>query len=101
MNTKQKIVAVIFGAAIGVGGSYAARVEPVETKPATVSLEAAQASNAAFRDGLYEGKLHAKVEQEPRLSVGRWRTQADRDSFIAGYKQGYAGQSVEQEAELH
>jgi hypothetical protein len=51
--------------------------------------QAALATDAAFRDGLYLGGLAAKRGEEPRISEGRWSNQADRASFMSGYQQGY------------
>lgn len=45
--------------------------------------------NAAYRDGLYQGKLDAKGNQLPHLTSGRWSADADRGSYIAGYRSGY------------
>lgn len=45
--------------------------------------------NAAFRDGLYQGQLDAKENQPPHLTSGRWSTDADRGSYIAGYRSGF------------
>jgi len=45
--------------------------------------------NAAYRDGLYQGKLDAKENQPPHLTSGRWSVEADRGSYIAGYRSGY------------
>lgn len=45
--------------------------------------------NAAYRDGLYQGKMDAKDSQPPHLTSGRWSADADRGSYIAGYRSGY------------
>jgi hypothetical protein len=45
--------------------------------------------NAAYRDGLYQGKMDAKENQPPHLTSGRWSADADRGSYIAGYRSGY------------
>jgi hypothetical protein len=50
-----------------------------------------QATNGAFRDGLYLGKLAAQGGAEPHVAIGRWTTAEDRASFTAGYQQGYQG----------
>ena len=46
-------------------------------------------TRAAFRDGLYLGRLAAQRGEEPHISEGRWSNQADRVLFTAGYAQGY------------
>ena len=42
---------------------------------------------AAYRDGLYVGKLVAQRGEQHVAPVGRWATQTDRDAFRAGYEQ--------------
>jgi hypothetical protein len=42
---------------------------------------------AAYRDGLYVGKLVAQRGEQRQAPVGRWATQIDRDAFQAGYEQ--------------
>jgi len=55
------------------------------------------ATNAAFRDGLYLGKLDAQQGRDPHLSVGRWSRDEDRIAFSSGYQQSYtaAGELAE------
>ena len=53
-------------------------------------------ADAAFRDGLFLGKLHAESGRPSHLSVGRWNTAKDRAAFTAGYRQSY--QDVEARA---
>jgi hypothetical protein len=48
------------------------------------------ASNAAFRDGLYQAKLALQRGSSAHVATGRWRSGEDRASFAAGYQQGYA-----------
>jgi hypothetical protein len=48
--------------------------------------------NAAFRDGLFQGKLAASHGEEEHLSVGRWNAPEDRAAFVAGYRHGYSEQ---------
>jgi len=45
---------------------------------------------AAYRDGLYVGKLAAQRGEQRLAPVGRWVTQIDRDAFLAGYSQANA-----------
>jgi hypothetical protein len=42
---------------------------------------------AAYRDGLYVGKLAAQRGEQRAAPVGRWARQTDRDLFLAGYEQ--------------
>lgn len=49
----------------------------------------AMASDPAYRDGLYQAKLDVRDGRQPHLAVGRWRTEAARASYVAGYQEGY------------
>jgi hypothetical protein len=53
------------------------------------SAEARLAADGAFRDGLYLGKLAAEGGQTFRPGIGRWSTDQDRNTFLAGYRRGY------------
>jgi hypothetical protein len=46
-------------------------------------------ADAAFRDGVYLGKLDAETGRRPHLTSGRWSSSLDRASFIAGYQSTY------------
>jgi hypothetical protein len=46
-------------------------------------------ADAAFRDGVYLGKLDAEAGRKPHLTTGRWSSNPDRASFIAGYQATY------------
>jgi hypothetical protein len=54
------------------------------------SVETTLASDGAFRDGLYLGKLAAESGQAPRMALGRWSTDQDHSMFAAGYRRGYS-----------
>lgn len=51
--------------------------------------EAQRATDGAFRDGLFQGRMDAERGRKQHLTSGRWSTQQDRSSFVAGYEQGY------------
>ena len=55
-----------------------------------------EATDAAYRDGLFLGQFDANRGRTPHMCVGRWSAASDRSSFIAGYEAGYA-KSVEEE----
>ena len=50
---------------------------------------ASRAGVAAFRDGLYLGKLDSANGVEPHVAVGRWSNASHRVAFAEGYSQGY------------
>jgi len=54
-----------------------------------LNAEARLATDGAFRDGLYLGKLAAKHGQPLCPAVGRWSSERDRSLFTAGYRRGY------------
>jgi len=47
------------------------------------------ATDGAFRDGLYLGKLAAQSGHVQLPAIGRWSTEQDHALFIAGYERGY------------
>lgn len=48
-----------------------------------------QAGSGAFRDGVYQARLDAQLGRKAHLRSGRWSSDADRTSFVAGYEQEY------------
>lgn len=53
------------------------------------SADAQMASDGAFRDGLYVGRLAAENGRPLHPQIGRWSSERDRTSFAAGYRRGY------------
>lgn len=47
------------------------------------------ATNAAFRDGLFLGKLARQQRTSQHISRGRWSNDDDRTAFEQGYAAGY------------
>ena len=58
-------------------------------RPTRQSAEAQLATDGAFRDGLYVGRLAAENGQPLHPPIGRWSSEHDRTSFAAGYRRGY------------
>jgi hypothetical protein len=77
-------------ALLGLGTIAALRtgspVSPSDVRPKVVD----QATNGAYRDGLYLGRLAVGRGDPYHTSVGRWSKKADRAAFAVGYQQGYA-----------
>jgi hypothetical protein len=46
-------------------------------------------NDAAFRDGMFLGRLDADRNRKPHLACGRWSTDVDRRSFVSGYVEAY------------
>jgi hypothetical protein len=53
------------------------------------SPDAQRATDGAFRDGLYVGRLAAEGKRRLQPPIGRWSSDRDRASFVAGYRRGY------------
>lgn len=47
------------------------------------------ATNGAYRDGFYLGRLAAERGELPHVAFGRWSEDSDRNSFREGYKVAY------------
>jgi hypothetical protein len=46
-------------------------------------------ADAAYRDGSFQAKIDIANGRKPHLASGRWSSDQDRASFIAGYQQTY------------
>src|SRR5438034_11095479 len=46
-------------------------------------------ADAAFRHGLFQGRLDAERSRRQYMSIGRWSVDADRPSFVSGSLQAY------------
>jgi hypothetical protein len=77
------VIPVVAGKAILHSGKFTSEL---------VSDEVSHATDAAYRDGLFQGKLAADRGHKPIPSVGRWSSGEDRSSFVAGFTQGYQRQ---------
>ena len=60
-------------------------VAGMKTYPAQIPSTQYPATNAAFRDGMFQAKYDTEQGRKLHLSSGRWSSDADRASFIAGY----------------
>ena len=77
---------VLLGLGTTVALQTRSRTTPSDAAPSVVD----QATNGAYRDGLYLGTLAAGRGTPYHVSVGRWAREEDRTGFTAGYQQGYA-----------
>jgi hypothetical protein len=77
-------------AAIVIGLSATATVALTNRNlQAVPAADAQYATDGAFRDGLYLGKLAAQSGHVQLPAIGRWSTERDRGMFIVGYERGY------------
>ncbi|MGE5081335.1 MAG: hypothetical protein ACM3ND_00335, partial [Acidobacteriota bacterium] len=60
----------------------------MRSKPQIQTVSVQMAGDAAYRDGLFLGKLNREAKQHMLAPVGRWSTEKDRASFVQGYRQG-------------
>jgi hypothetical protein len=70
-------------------GSAAMVQSAMRTRSLNSDSSALMATNGAFRDGFYLGKLAARNGEEPRISTGRWAKDEDRSAFREGYNRGF------------
>ena len=75
--------------AIGFAGTSAMLVQRDMASRRGQSVDAQMAGDAAYRDGVYLGKLARTAKSPMHPPIGRWSTEKDRASFAAGYRQGY------------
>jgi hypothetical protein len=80
----QKLLALFL--AMGCVGTSAVVVHGSKGQPQSTAAQTA--NDAAFRDGLYLGRLAHAANRQMRAPVGRWSTEKDRASFAAGFQQG-------------
>lgn len=83
----QRLLAYML--AMGCLGTSALLVQRDVTPRQGQNADVQLVNDGAFRDGLYLGRL-AHAENRPmRPPIGRWSTEKDRNSFAAGYRQGF------------
>lgn len=79
---KQSLLALVAVLSVGVG--VMARSSHVARKALNL-----RQTDAAYRDGAYLAKIDVEKGRKAHFSSGRWGTEEDRASFIAGYEQSY------------
>jgi len=81
----ERLLTGLLAVAVGVSAWLASNSHSEQAPSAQVQLE----TDAAFRDGLYVGRLAAERGSAMRPLIGRWSTERDRVSFALGYRQAY------------
>jgi hypothetical protein len=89
----ERILAIVLGVAIFATASTMMNRVPSDSRLSNLK----RATDAAYRDGLFLGQLDATQGRPAHISIGRWSSGEDRESFTAGYKAGYG--SLEPESE--
>jgi hypothetical protein len=93
----QRLLAYVL--AMGCVGTSAMLVQRDVTTWQKPSANVLLTNDAAYRDGLYLGKLAHAAKRQAHPPIGRWPTEKDRASFAAGYQQGF-GEEPSQHSEL-
>lgn len=80
LMTYAAVILLAVAASLGLGdGKANSRVNAV----------GALASDGAFRDGLYLGRLASESGHAIHPAIGRWAAEQDRANFALGYSRGY------------
>lgn len=82
----QRLLAYVL--AMGCVGTSAMVVVSHDMTLQNKSAEIQLSNDAAYRDGLYLGRLAQAAKRPARPPVGRWSTEKDRASFASGFQQG-------------
>ena len=82
----EKIMACVL--VLGFAGTSGLVFKGMSTKPQIRAVSVEMAGDAAYRDGVFVGKLNRDGRQHMLVPVGRWSTEKDRASFVQGYRQG-------------
>jgi hypothetical protein len=82
----EKIMACVL--VLGFAGTSGLVFKGMNTKPQIRAVSVEMAGDAAYRDGLFLGKLNREGRPHMLAPVGRWSTETDRASFVQGYRQG-------------
>lgn len=85
----EKIMACVL--VLGFAGTSGLVFKGMNTKPQIRAVSVEMAGDAAYRDGLFLGKLNREAKPHMLAPVGRWSTEKDRASFVQGYRQGLDG----------
>ena len=81
------VATLMLGALVTAGATSAHRLARASDTVPTLT-------DAAYRDGLFQGRLAAERGAAGRPSVGRWSGDEERAHFTRGYQQGYLRTAV-------
>lgn len=76
--------------AVGCLGTSSLFVREIVRTPITTQA----ATDGAFRDGLYLGKLDRAAGRTVAPPIARWSSDKDRESFVRGYRQAFGHDGV-------
>jgi hypothetical protein len=76
--------------AVGLGTGAAVSTNASANTFASANSAVQQGTDAAFRDGIFQGKHDAEEGRLRHVSTGRWATETNRSQFQAGYDAGFS-----------
>jgi uncharacterized protein with FMN-binding domain len=86
-HSRWALALVLGGAAVGIAQEGVVEADQ-NADQNNVSGEQ-RVSSAAYRDGLYLGKLAAERGDSAHIATGRWARESDRTLFASGYQEAY------------
>jgi hypothetical protein len=88
MTKKIFGIALAAAVALGTGAVLETKVSANTLSADTPSVQ--HGTDAAFHDGLFQGKRDAEQGRLHHVSKGRWATESNRSQFQAGYDSGFS-----------
>jgi hypothetical protein len=67
-----------------------------QASPATVISGPSLDTDAAYRDGLFQGKQSAERNASPHAPIGRWSAKTDRAAFTKGFEEAYRSRTFKE-----
>jgi hypothetical protein len=65
-----------------------------QASPATVISGPSLDNDAAYRDGLFQGKQSAERNASHHAPIGRWSAKADQAAFTKGFDEAYRSRTL-------
>jgi hypothetical protein len=65
-----------------------------QASPATVISGPSLDNDAAYRDGLFQGKQSAERNASHHAPIGRWSVKNDRAAFTKGFDEAYRSRTL-------
>ena len=72
-----------------VAGSAFLWISTRQASPATVIRGPSLDTDAAYRDGMFQGKQSAERNASHHAPIGRWSAKTDRAAFTKGFEEAY------------
>jgi len=85
----KNLLMLAIAVVLALGGVAGLKTRNDQSQSTRGFVDAKQANNAAYRDGLFLGSFAARRGDDFHSAAGRWARDEDRDAFTAGYRDGY------------